>query len=78
MTPIGSPSRSSGTPSWCARPDATASGERVVRVGADVRDMHDLAFERHPASNAIATGDNGSLATIAQYSGVAALEKRRT
>ena len=30
-------------------------GHREVRLGADVRDMHDLAFERHPPLNAVAT-----------------------
>jgi len=37
-------------------------GQRVVRVSADVRDLHDPAFERHPPGDAFAAGDNGSLA----------------
>ena len=54
----GSPSRSSGTPSMVRRPARRSLGRRVVRVGEDVRDMHDLAFERHPPGDAVATGDN--------------------
>ena len=62
MMPIGSPSRSSGTPRHGASPGRHNLGQRVVRVSADVRDMHDPAFERHPPGDAVATGDNGSLA----------------
>ena len=36
--------------------------KREIRVSADVRDMHDPAFERHPPVEGFATGDNGSLA----------------
>jgi hypothetical protein len=36
-------------------------GHREVRVSADVRDMHGIAFERHPTGNAFATRDEGSL-----------------
>ena len=43
-------------------PGRHSLGMRVVRVSADVRDMHDPAFERHPTGDAVATGDNGSLA----------------
>ena len=45
-----------------ASPGRHSLGHRVVRVGEDVRDMHDPAFERHPPGDAVATGDNGSLA----------------
>ena len=44
------------------RPAATASGSAKSGSAADVRDMHDPAFERHPPGNAVATGDNCSLA----------------
>ena len=37
-------------------------GQRVVRISEDVRNMHDFAFESHPPGDAVATGDNGSLA----------------
>jgi len=37
-------------------------GQRVVRISEDVRNMHDSAFENHPPGNAVATGNNGSLA----------------
>ena len=37
-------------------------GPGVVRVGQDVRDMHDSAFEQHPPGEGFATGDNCSLA----------------
>ena len=37
-------------------------GHRQIRVSAEVRDMHDFAFERYPPGDAVATGDNGSLA----------------
>ena len=44
-------------------PGRRSLGEQhVVRVGGEVRDMHDPAFERHPSGDAVATGDNGSLA----------------
>jgi len=43
-------------------PGRHSLGHRVVRVGEDVRNMHNLAFERHPPGDAVATGDNGSLA----------------
>ena len=43
-------------------PGRHSLGQRVVRVGADVRDMHNPAFERHSPGHAVATGDNGSLA----------------
>jgi len=32
-------------------------GHRVIRVGGEVLDMHDPAFERRPAGDAVATGD---------------------
>jgi len=37
-------------------------GPRLVRVGEDVRDLHDPPFERHPPGDGLATGDNCSLA----------------
>jgi len=37
-------------------------GQRVVRIGGEVLDMHDSAFERHPPDHAFSTGDNRSLA----------------
>jgi len=37
-------------------------GHREVRVDADVFDMNDPAFERHPPGHGVATGDNGPLA----------------
>src|SRR5215469_4420781 len=43
-------------------PGCHSLGQRVVRISANVRDMHDPAFERHPSVDAVATGDNGSLA----------------
>ena len=49
-------------PKYGASPGCQNLGHRVVRVSADVRDVHDPAFERHPASDGVATGDNGSLA----------------
>ena len=45
-----------------ASPGRHNLGQRVVRVSEDVRDMHDPAFERHPPGDAVATGDDGSLA----------------
>ena len=37
--------------------------KREIRVSADVRDMHDPAFERHlPGDAGVATRDNRSLA----------------
>ena len=42
---------------------------RVIRISEDVRNMHHIAFERHPPDDAVATGDNGSLAVGRQYSG---------
>ena len=78
ITPRWLPSRSSGTPRLVRRPDATASGIRVVRVSEDVLDMHDPAFERRPPGDAVATGDNCSLARIAQYSGSVASGGRHT
>jgi hypothetical protein len=33
-------------------------GPRVVRVGEDIRDMHDPAFERCPPGRAVAAGDH--------------------
>ena len=44
--------------------------QRVVRVSEDVRDMHDLAFERHAPGDAVAAGDKGSLAQDRPYLGV--------
>jgi len=35
---------------------------REVRVSADVGDLHDPAFERHPPGEAVPTGDKCSLA----------------
>jgi len=60
ITPIGSLPRSSGTPSEVRRPDATAPGTAKSGSAGEVLDMHDPAFERHPADDAVATGDNGS------------------
>ena len=39
-------------------------GNRIVRVGADVRDMHNPTFERHTPDGAVATGDSCSLAHV--------------
>src|SRR6516164_7982726 len=50
---------------------------RVVRVSADVRDMHDIAFERHPPGYAVSTGDNGSLALDRPILGVRCAERTR-
>jgi hypothetical protein len=49
-------------PKGGASPGRHDLGHREVRVGADVREMHDPAFERHPPGEGFATGDNGSLA----------------
>ena len=60
-------------PKHGASPGRHSLGQRVVRVSEDVRDMHDLAFERHPPGDAVATGDNGSLAHDRPKLGSAAL-----
>ena len=49
-------------PKHGASPGRHSLGNREVRVSADVRDMHDPAFERHPPGDAVATGDDCSLA----------------
>jgi hypothetical protein len=49
-------------PECGASPGRHSLGHRPVRVGADVRDLHDPAFERHPPGHAVATGDKCSLA----------------
>jgi len=43
-------------------PGPHSLGHREVRVSADVGDLHNPAFEQHPAGHALATGDNCSLA----------------
>ena len=63
-------------PKHGASPGRHSLGHRVVRVSADVLDMHDPAFERHPPGDAVATGDNWFAgARLAQYSGSAALNE---
>src|SRR5215813_4960605 len=49
-------------PKYGASPGRQNLGHRVLRVSADVCDMHDPAFESHPPGDSVATGDNGSLA----------------
>ena len=49
-------------PEHGASPGRHCLGQRGVRVSKDVLDMHDPAFERHPRGDAVATGDNSSLA----------------
>ena len=49
-------------PKHDASPGCHSLGQHEVRVSADVRDMHDLAFERHPPGDGFATGENCSLA----------------
>ena len=73
IVPITAPSRSSGTPRIVRTPGRYSLGRRVVRVGEDVRDMHDLAFERRPRDDGAATGDHGSLAQDRPMLGVAAV-----
>jgi hypothetical protein len=52
-------------------------GHRVVRVGEDVRDVHDPAFERHPPGNAVATGDKCSLPQGRPMLGLRCTERTR-
>ena len=47
-------------PKHGARPGRHSLGHREFRVSADVRDMHDPAFEQHPPADGFATGDNSS------------------
>jgi hypothetical protein len=60
--PSTAPSRISGTPRGGACPGRHCLGHRVVRDRANVRHVHDPAFERHPPGDGVVTGDDGSLA----------------
>ena len=51
--------------------------KREIRVSADVRDMHDPAFERHPPGNALATGDDGLLAQDRPILGLRCTQRAR-
>ena len=53
-TPIGSPSRSNGTPSRCAKPALLLLLGAVFRVGQHVRDLNGLLLEQRPADRAAA------------------------
>ena len=49
----------------------------IVRISADVRDMHDPAFERHPPDEAVATRRNGLLAQDRPILGFHCTERTR-
>src|SRR5215469_90558 len=49
-------------PKGSTYPGLHSLGQREVRGGGEVLDMHDSTFERHPSGDVVATGDNGSLA----------------
>jgi len=47
-----------------ASPRRHSPGHREGRVGGDIGNMHDLAFERRTPDHGVATRDNGSLAQL--------------
>ena len=51
-------------PEYGSSPSCYNLGPRELWVSEDVRDMHDSAFERRPPDDAVATGDNSSLAKL--------------
>ena len=71
-------SRSNDTPSSVRCLPSVAWDPAIFRVGDDIRDMHDLAIERHSSRDAAVTGRNGARAQEAQYSGSAATDEVAT
>src|SRR6185312_12476784 len=56
MTPIGSPSRSSGTPSPAHVADGDNLGQSVFRVGGEIGNLDRLTSEQSPSHDAAASG----------------------